>query len=157
MSKFVIEVFVPTAKPGSPSTRTACNRQSFLREFRNYDWNKYVAQVPWSRNGWPGLAIERATDGLRFWVCGYDWGPEFDYHELSKPAQLLSFVVGLTNILPSMKISGISAGKRLTDCDFLVTDPSEVERLVDLFLSDDIEKLVTELLAMEPLNLLSEE
>ena len=65
--------------------------------------------------------------------------------------------MGLTNILPSMKISGISAGKRLTDCDFLVTDPSEVERLVDLFLSDDIEKLVTELLAMEPLNLLSEE
>ena len=55
-----------------------------------------------------------------------------------------------------MKLHSISGGKRLADCDFLVTDPRDVERLAGLFLAENIQKLVTELLAMELLNRFSE-
>lgn len=149
---FLLEVFRPQSTPDRPYSRASASLDDFIFEFRTNDWVKYAAQTPWARNGWSGLAVERLSDELRFWVCAYDWAADLGY-EPSEPLQNpLIFIIGLTNLSARDGTSYIAAGRRLVDCDFAVTEPKQVEHMAGLFFAGDIERLINLLLQHEPVN-----
>ena len=123
-----------------------------MRELTDANWGLQVAQSAWVGSGWPGLAAERQSDGLRFWVCAYDWRIDFGVScDQLKPTDA-SFIVGLINVPDNAIPVRLTDGRSLSDADFLITTLEDVNRLAELFFSGEMVELARQLLRHSPVN-----
>lgn len=152
MTKFNIEVFDPRSTPDAPTSRMTADFGSFLQEFRGTDWDTQVAQAEWAGNGWPGIAVVRESDGLRLWVCAYDWAKDLGYIMDQSAAKRAAFIVGLMNVPPEFGLVQFTDGRVLSDSDFLIMEEEEVESLAELFFAERMSELVRQLLQSSPVN-----
>jgi len=152
MTEFILEVFDPRSTPDAPTLRELADYSDFLKVFREADWEIQVAQAEWAGNGWPGIALERPGDGLRFWVCAYDWETDFGLVGNRPAAKQAAFIVGLVNVPPQFMSVHFADGRTLVDSDFLIMKKKEVESLAELFFTERLGDLLRQLLRNSPVN-----
>ena len=123
-----------------------------MQEFERNDWSTMTRQVPWAGRGWPGLAIVREPDGLRLWICAYDWTVDFGYAGPTVHNNTLGFIIGMSNLPSDQPVDFIRSGRHLSDCDFLTMEKQTVVLLARLFLDGKYASVASQLIKHEPVN-----
>ena len=153
---FRLEVFLPLSGCECASVRSNVGYSDFLRAFEGNDWSTLAQQVPWARNGWPGLAVVSEHNGMRLWIAAYDWTIDFGYSGPTARRDTTGYIIGLTDLPLDGSISYISGGVEFSESDFLIMEKDIVEYLVQLFFDGKHDDVIRMLLEYRPVNRFSE-